>query len=71
MKNIHMNNPLLDYLYVNASTDYISAGGPPDPKIRSKWISNHIQDDIDYIDKQMLSIQEDILANPRLNELVY
>ena len=73
MNKIYIDSPLniMDYLYTNASADYISAGGPPDPVIRSTWIDNQISNELDWYDKQALSIQKDIRSNPRFNEIVY
>lgn len=45
MKSSYEDSPIMDYLYANASADYTFAGEPPDFKIRSKRISNHIQED--------------------------
>ena len=49
MTKSYRYSPLWDYLYKNASADYISAGGPPDPIVRSIWIDDHIEDSLNNI----------------------
>ena len=54
------NSPIMDYLYVRASSAYMAEVGIPDPYIRNIWISDYIQNEIEWFDKQISSIQEDI-----------
>ena len=67
--NPYRNSPFLDRLYKNASAEYISAGGPPDRRIRSIWINNQMSNELDWYDKKVASIQKDIKSNPRINEI--
>ena len=67
--NSYEDSLFIDYLYKNASADYISAGGPPDPIVRNLWISNQMSNELDWYNKKALSIQTDIKSNPRFNEI--
>ena len=67
--NYHRYSPIMDYLYKKASAAYIAAEGPPDPIVRSMWISNHIQENKLKMDDIVSSALMDITTNPRINEI--
>ena len=48
----------MGYLYRNASSDYISEVGIPNPEIRNQWIKNKVQEDYEYYLNQTPIIQE-------------
>lgn len=66
---IILNSPFLDRLYMNASTAYMAAEGPPNPKIKSTWIGNRVSDELGCYNEKVLSIQKDINSDPRINEI--
>ena len=59
MKLSYTDSPIMGYLYKNASSDYMSEVGIPDPKIRSQWIGNKIQEEKVIMDSLVTSALKD------------
>ena len=54
------NSPIRDYLYRNASIAYATEVGILNPYVRNIWINSYIQNEVEWFDNQISSIQEDI-----------
>ena len=69
MNKPYKDSPIMGYLYKNASSDYMTEVGIPDPKIRDQWISNRVYTNRAEMDAIAESALMDVTNNPRINEI--